>query len=799
MKSFKQFSVLLICLFLFSSPGTGQTFDPSAPTPIEILQTEISALNKDIEVLKRANEPLKKEVEILDKEVSELKSQVLALKASSAAAFIGKTFFNPLPDFIANLGFFSYLFGTLSLLLLLRFKKETIGQLLPFSISLHPSKMTQKKTWTKRKAIIWSVVFLLFILLIALPAVTEEVVDAGGNALEAIEDGSVTADGKEASDGGEPEERAQAAESSPASTDVVAEDKGVSKIKEELEQARHFYMMTELDRLLYVFDHFKEGTIERISIPFAVEQAICQAAKEKNHSPVIVENEEESRGFDEYIRHGSLGYYFLKASLYETAGREGVREILIESGKLLLSDDGAALPKVETIPLLVMMEFFASYDCKDEVRNISKAVSEKITTLQELAALLEILHKVELATEYQNVVESIFGQGQGVNTVSAGYTLTKAHGYNTLAEWIVEEALKGKRYTLEETLELLDLLSEFSTPERMKKELEALDEGSSTQRWFRLAAKAAQWDLKATATAFYIRILEKATDLSHYESLMEAAEETSLLGELLDPLADKLLSNSTAMLNETTLPLPPGFEADHFEFEDYSLGTWTFAQLYVKDPTSAKAKRLIEETVRHQLEAVINSGGALPWIALNDLYGLVYFYSKNAIQGLDVAQDVMVFQQQLRGLFEDNPNLLELRNTLKAEERSNKELTQKRASLKAQKNKAAEELSKISRDILIELAALISKALMLLIALYISLVRAALAIRRNGTYYRFSIFAWTFLETVGFIACCTLVMLPLGCALILLSQDRLKHHGSLALAPVVSPEPPEEKTAAVSE
>lgn len=788
MKRFWWCSFFFILAIIFSLPGEGQVSNGTELTPLEALQQETASLEKGIQNLQQENQPLEKKLETLQEEAKRLDSDLLAVRSSSILFFISKTFLNPFPGFIVNLSFFAYLFGALSLCWFLIFKKEIIKNLLPFNFSIRPSSSAKKKDLSKRKTILWLVVILFLVMLIALPALSEESSSPLSTAVDSSQE-NVDQDNESSLDNNTESSSATLARAPVA-------DKGVSHIKDELQQALDYLTMSDLDRALYVIDKLEEGESDIIFISYDVEQALLNAAEKNNHRPIIAETleGEEHTDIEQNIRHSSLGYYFLKASLYEAAEREGVRSILLDGAKLLLSNDGASLDDIDMNALLIFMDFFAAYEYKEAAQQIAGVASEKIYSGSDLVELLTLLHKIDLTKEYQAIVEDVFSRPQSLSNVKGAYRLVLSHDYKNTAELIIENAVKHTSSKTADFRELLDILAEFASKDRLKEELEKLDDGQNKSIWLFLAEKAASWDMKDIALHYYIKVLEEASSAEDYEVLIAMAEKHTLLDGLLDKIADRLLDTPVSLLFHLELPWPDTFDVNKQEEEGVSLGVWIFAHLYMQNKDSGKAKKLIEETLKLQLDWIIKTKGTRPVMPLNDLYALVYFYAENAIQGLDVAHETLVFQQRLRGLFEEDPHLLSLREKLKEEENKNTDLTRSIAHLKEQITKKQSQLNRAYMHIAKELAAAIAKLLLLLIALHIALARAALAMGRQGKYFRFSIFMLTFLETVGFEVCCTLVMLPLGIFIVLLSQDRLKHHGLLTLSWAAATSPPLSET-----
>lgn len=93
----------------------------------------------------------------------------------------------------------------------------------------------------------------------------------------------------------------------------------------------------------------------------------------------------------------------------------------------------------------------------------------------------------------------------------------------------------------------------------------------------------------------------------------------------------------------------------------------------------------------------------------------------------------------------------------------------------------------------------IAKTVLILVGLWIAFSRAVAAARAASDFC-FSHFFWTFLETVGFECCCTIVLLFPGVLFVLLAQDRLKHllitgTDRVAAAPLTSTDAPKEAAA----
>ena len=100
----------------------------------------------------------------------------------------------------------------------------------------------------------------------------------------------------------------------------------------------------------------------------------------------------------------------------------------------------------------------------------------------------------------------------------------------------------------------------------------------------------------------------------------------------------------------------------------------------------AKARELLETTIRLQLATIIDSVGAKPLLALNDMYALVQYYSETEWEGLNTAMEMLTLQRHLRGLSDEtaapeDARMLALRMALDQATADNKRLKESVASL----------------------------------------------------------------------------------------------------------------------
>lgn len=774
------------------TPPTSGITEPGAATPQDSddESSEYATLEKQIESLKIENTTLSEQDEQLSKENDQTAIRIRNFEARAIMLEWGQRLMTPLRFISPTLANIAFICGAFALLILVigfpASARKVLSFSFPFSLPLRKSGEAQPLPLGSTAKIVWFLIILCLLLMLALPAMSQTPADTSTPPnLEA----SPSTDAL----GAAPEEQADAipaaadppegeiispADTSPAETAGEASMPSPS-IQPEMNRAVDYINFTPLERALHIMDTLPEGKTIQLTLEYEVIQAMIRSAEEHGHLPIVKIPESQDASFTEEVRYGSIGYYFIKASLYEAAGRDTVRELVEQGGALLLANDGAALSSLNMQALSTIMRFLASYQSVEQVKKMIPAAIDKVEKLGDIVLILESAQQVKLTEEYQQVVETLFAEQQPYVVVENVARLALKHNHKGAAEFVVNSAVKNPYPELDDNLKVVRLLDEITDKERVKKQLETLAAYKNVDQLLIIAQTAAELDLPHTVEWLLVKGVSAAGSANEYTALIAAAAKNALVAAITGPIAERLSTMPDKMLYRVNASWPTGFDAGWYEEEAVSLGIWTGVQLYQQDQGSVKAWELLETTIRLQLATIIDSVGAKPLLALNDMYALVQYYSVTGKEGLNTAMEMLTLQRHLRGLSDEkaapeDARMLALRMELDQENARNKRLKESVATLQEKRrNLRREETQALGR--LLRLAAEVAaKIFLLLLALWIAFARAVAA-ARTAPDFRFSHFCLAFAETIGFECCCTVVLILPGAVITLLSQDRLKH------------------------
>ena len=768
------------------------TVEPGIATPqaSDAVPSEYAKLEQQIESLKIENTALSEQEERLSEENDQTAKRIRNYESRAMMLEWGQRFMTPLRFVSPTLANIAFICGAFALLILVigfpASARKVLSFSFPFSLPLRKSGGTQPLPLSAAAKIVWFLIVLCLLLMLALPAMSQTPAEtstqpnleasSSTDAPEATpeEQGDAIPAAEEASEG----EDASYPDESPAETAGETPATAPS-IQPEMSQAVDYINFTHLERALHILDTLQEGKTIRLTLEYEVIQAMIRSAEQHGHLPIVKIPESQGASFTEEVRYGSIGYYFIKASLYEAAGRDTVRELVEQGGALLLANDGAALSSMNMQALATIMRFLASYQSVEQVKKMIPAAIDKVEKLGDIVLILESAHQVKLTEEYQNVVETLFAEQQPYVVVENVARLALKHTQKGAAEFVVNSAVKNPYPELDDNLKVVRLLDEITDKERVKQQLETLAAYENVDQLLVIAQTAAELDLPHTVEWLLVKGVSAAGGADEFTALIAAAGKNGLIPAITGPLAERLSAMPDKMLYRVNALWPAGFDAGWYEEEAVSLGIWTGIQLYQQDQASAKAQELLETTIRLQLATIIDSVGAKPLLALNDMYALVQYYSETGREGLNTAMEMLTLQRHLRGLSDEtaapeDARMLALRMAVDQATADNKRLKESVASLQEKRRDLGREETQALGRLLRLAAEVAAKIFLLLLALWIAFARAVAA-ARTAPDFRFSHFCLAFTETIGFECCCTVVLILPGAVITLLSQDRLKH------------------------
>jgi len=419
---------------------------------------------------------------------------------------------------------------------------------------------------------------------------------------------------------------------------------------------------------------------------------LIQSARENNHLCIMATADPPTESITEEIRKGSLGYFFIKASLYEAAGKEGVRELLEEGAAPLIKDNGVALEQVPMQGLVTIMLFLASYQSADYVKVMIPIATSKAKQLGELIMILDAAHGLNLSEEYQKVIATVFEQQQKYDILEALFNRTMKHERKDSAAFMVNSALEKPYAELENNINVLRLLDKVADKERVKSVIDDLAADETVPVLVDIANAASDLNVPDKTEALLVKAVSVARNGVDFMLVLDTADKRGLFSKVIAPMAERISSLPGVMGYEVTAASwPQGFAASLHKEEKVSLGVWIAVHLYLQASSSVKARELFESTIRVQLKEIIDSLGAKPRLRLNDMYALVQYYTETKTDGLNTAMDMLVLQRHLRGLSDvttaqEDPRLLALQMELDQQIASNKRLKEAVASLQEQKS-----------------------------------------------------------------------------------------------------------------
>lgn len=556
-----------------------------------------------------------------------------------------------------------------------------------------------------------------------------------------------------------------------------------SAIITEINQALEYIRFTPLERALYAVDNLPEGKTFKLTFEPELLKILLESAQTNNH-PCIVATETPPEKAVAVILQNSptnMAYWFVKASLYEAAGREGVKELLEKGVAPLMEKSELTLPKLPKDSLFTIILFLAAYKSNESVEVMLPYAFQMSTKLTDILTILEVAHRLDLADTYQKVIEAIFRLRQKYNIVESIFFTAKQHGRLESARYALDAIIKNPYPDFADNLKILRLLHQVAEPETVADQLKKLAAGREFGETLDIAKTSAELDLRDTAVEMLTQAVTIADSDEDFRDVINTSTHMNLFTTILVPLADRLKNLHTRMLYDMPATWPDKFAAQVYDKESISLGIWLAAHLYANNTEDPLVRELFETTIQLQLNEIIDSVGAKPLMKLNDLYGLVYYYSETNNPGMQSAGSMLGVQRFLRGLSEQevpaNPEdarLLALQMALDQEKMRRKNLQDRVASLTAQKQELVEKEMQTTRQLLLLVAEISAKVVLLIIAIWIAFARAVIA-AKTAPNFRFSNFCFTFTETIGLECCCTVILVLPGMLLTLISQDRLKH------------------------
>lgn len=750
-----------------------------AAVEIDPASAKYQSLEQQIENFKGDNKVLESKAKQIESENSQIRERVRGKTVQVIFLSGVQVFLNPLRFFSPLLANLIYIFGAISFLIMLVGWPVVAKKVLSQNYVLGLPKFSNGKDVTSPMSTsaktIWVIIAAVILLFLALPAFSQDL-EGETETSEAIsQEGGSAADAEK--------EEAPTPTPTPSMSEVVAG---------EMVQAIGFINLSSLDRAILVLDSAGDDETVRLILEPELLKVLIQSAQNNNHPCIIATEDPPTRSIKDEFRKDTMGYLFMKATLYEAAGKEGVKELIEKGAAPMIENEGATLDQLPMEALSVIMQFLGAYKSDAYVKVMIPFAIKKAKQLNEIRMILELAHALDLQESYQKALDMVFERKQEYGIVESLFNLAVQHGRNEAALSILAKAFKPAAYGLEDNLNTVLLMNQIGSKDKVRECLNVLADVGGIQDNLKIAMTASDLELGDLAEKLLLKALDRAGQASDFLRILDAADKCKLNSAMIKSIADKVRSDEQDVHYQVQVKgWPNGFgaafydvpEVDGRDNPEISLGVWVAIQLYLHEKTSVLVNELFELAIHRQLEHIIESLGSAPLLNLNDLYALVQYYSETENNGLETAMKMLAVQRHLRGLsdkkaegFEkEDARLLALQMELEQQEKQNQALRGNLDSLAENNKLLVKEAMEINGQFFLLLAEIAAKILLVCIALWIALLRA-IAAARTARNYRFSQFCLTFTETIGFQCCCTIILIVPGLVLTLVSQDRLKHH-----------------------
>ena len=789
----------------YSDPSRKIAEQGASTSEMDASSVKYKNLEQQTDKLKNENRVLETKAKKIEDENSQIKKRINNQRNNVMFLSGIQIFLNPLRFFSPLLANLIYIFGAISLLILLIGWPVVAKKVLSLNYVLNLPKGTKRKDLTLPMSTttktIWVIIATLLLVFLMLPAFSQETDTQTPEAT--IQENVGNSDS-------EKEEVQESAPDAAADADAEIEEAQApaptlsETVVEEMAQAIDFIKLSSLDRAILVLDSVGDGETVRITLEPELLEILMQSARENNHPCIIDTPDPPTSAIKDEFREGSIGYFFMKAALYEAAGKEGVKKLLEEGATPLLKNDGAVLGQLPMLALNAIMQFLGTYKSTDFVKVMIPFATKKARQVDEIAMILELAHSLDLGESYKDVLNIILKEKQKFGLVETLFNLAVKHGRNDAALFILDKAFDSFYYDLEDNLKIVRLINQVESKDKVGEYLNKLAEISGIQEKLTIALTASDLKVSDLPEELLLKTVEMAGQKSDILRILDAADKCNLTSAIIEPIAEKLKENEYNIYFQVQVKgWPEGFGAAFYEVPqikgydnpEISLGIWVAILLHLHDKDAVTAGELFEKAIHPQLERIIESLGSLPRLNLNDLYALVQYYSETENAGLETTMKMLAVQRHLRGLSDEkeevyvkeDARLLALQMELEQQEKQNEVLHDSVHYLTEDNKSLAKEELEINGRFFLLLAEIAAKILLVCIALWVALMRAAAAVK-TAKNYRFSHFCLTFAETIGFECCCTIILLVPGMVITLITQDRLKHHHLLEYAMSALPE-----------
>ncbi len=776
-----------------ATPATPEASAPPAPpAAYPELESQISRLKAENASLQTREGELSRKIKDQDAELGSLMIKLTTLVQ-------GQKLLNPVRFFSPALANAAYIFGALSLLLLVLLWPGAARKALSLSyLSELPARkadgggvgpISNAARW------FWAILAAILILLLMIPASAQEAPapPAEPTPAAAAETPPDTPSA-EAPASGAPETPAEAAPAAEAADPAAqqpattAPAPAVPTLKPELDQALSYMDFTPLRRALYILENAKEGEAFNVALERELVEDMVKKAKEKGRRSVVEAAERGDDPVNVTLAPGKTAYCLVLASLLELDGQDDKVKPLVEKAIAPLVADGSSyfdnrsLTADQMEPLLL---FAATYGLTDAVKVMVPKFMEKAGKLSHVVAALESAHRVNLDEAYKTAVSQLFEVEQPMAVVKAIVELALSHERKESAAIPLDKVFGQQSPSVDDGLLLLPLYAKVKDASQVEAALSGLVGKAGFNGLLALADTASSLNLARQVQ----QCLEKAADSwdADHEKLFDKARALNETRRVMEAVAGRLKRREAAGDQLLERGWPEGCGASVYEKEPVSLESYVAMSLYGFDPAHPQVQELLEKVVGSGLDKIIASYGVEPLLPINDLYALVHYYQATGNPGQESSQKMLAVQRRLRGLDTaapmDDPLKLALQMEIDKLSERNGQLKDSVASKERQTAELALDILDARGKWTVALAEVLAKAALLLIGLWIALVRATGAARLAHSF-QFSHFFLTFAETIGFECCCTVVGFPAGIVVTLVSQDRLKH---LRIAELPSP------------
>lgn len=647
---------------------------------------------------------------------------------------------------LANIGFIC---AAIALLYIVLARPTTAQSLLsfryPFSVRIRQCGSSAPEMGSSLR-LFWIIALVFLLVMLAVPAFSQEA---------AVETGPASS------------------QSSQLAPPTVSEP--APTVQSQMEQALKYAELTPIQRAIYALESLPENSSIKLVLELDVLQAINTAATKQGHAP-LVEIPEPPKPVTMDLRKGTPGYYIVLASLYETEGRPTTCDTLVKGIQPFTVDPATLKSGLTFAAMRAMLQWLGACNSTDLVKVMIAPAAEMSPDAAGVELVVETASKLGLSEELRKALEVNVSKFTDIDSVEALADLAHKMGHSDLAMRVLEENIT--KFNFDSRLRVIRKFHALGETTKTESLLGQSTNGADLEGMLRIVDVCAELGFTGKAGEVLGLAVQRAYDGTAVDTVLAAAAKHECLQSVIVSLGGSIRSRQSMADWGVRSGVPEAFGTALVNKEESSLACIVAAYLYAVDST-ADLKAFFEEPVVRQLDVIIKSLGAKSQMRINDLYILARYYELTGNSALDATRQMVALQQRLRGfdtaaLAEADARRLAFMMELEQLRTQQEELKKAIDDAEAQARLAREQRTEVRFNILVLVLEAVGKAILMLLGLWIAFSRGVAA-ARDAHSWRFSQFCWRFLETIGFECCCTLVMLPAGVPLTLVSQDRLKH------------------------